>query len=91
MVGIKTAREVLLVLIPECRIHVNFRNLWQMDRATRGPARRRRLLEESSRFCQRLIDPRRVFAAAAGVVGLAAALAADNRGDLLDEFSGLDS
>ena len=40
-------------------------------------------------FGQRLVQFAGVLAAAAGVVRLAAALAADNRRDLLDDFSGL--
>jgi len=53
--------------------------------------RQRRFSSAEQRFCfrQRFVQPTGVLAAAAGVVGLAAALAAHNRRDLLDDFSGL--
>ena len=66
------------------------------DRVNRISKRKSRLLQPSAatsrevlRFCQRLVQFAGVLAAAAGVVRLPAAFAADDRRDLLDDFSGL--
>src|SRR5262245_11622106 len=46
--------------------------------------------KERAGLRQRFVHFGHVLAAAAGVVGFAAAFAADDGGDLLDDFSGLD-
>ena len=48
------------------------------------------LPQQASRFRQCFVELRCVFAAAARIVGFAAAFAADNRSDRLDDFAGLD-
>jgi hypothetical protein len=52
-------------------------------------SRRRRRLQQRLHLCQSLVQFAGVFAAAAGIVGSAAAFAPDNRGDLLNDFPGL--